>query len=53
MNVASRVFLKDFFGLLPDYNFYRLLPHGMIRLSYNAYHEIFKFQNIVAIRDKM
>ena len=47
----SHVLMKDFYDQLPDFNFYRLLPSGMAPLG--AYrpltHEIFGFQNIVAI----
>jgi len=52
MNVTSRVFLKDFYDLLPGYSFYRLLPEGLLPLvNYRPLtHEIFAFQNIVAMR---
>lgn len=52
MNVASRSFFKDFWDLLSDYDLYRLLPDGKVRIeSYTAvYCEIFAFQNIVALR---
>lgn len=52
MNVSSRVFFRDFWQLLADYDLYRLLPKGMIRLKrYGPMDcEIFAFQNIVAIR---
>lgn len=50
MNVFSRCFLKDFIELLPEYDFYRLLPSGMIPLKYSPLNsEIFAYQNIVAI----
>lgn len=51
MNVASRAFFKDFWELLADYDLYRLLPDGPVRIhSYSAvYCEIFAFQNIVAL----
>lgn len=51
MNVASRVFFKDFWTILSKYNFYRLLPNGMIRIDkYNPlYCEMYAYQNIVAI----
>lgn len=54
MNVASRSFFKDFWDLLADYELYRLLPDGKIRIeTYSAvYCEIFAFQNIVAIRKR-
>lgn len=52
MNVIARTFFKDIADLLPDYDFYRLLPDGPCALGpYNvAAFEIFAFQNIVAIR---
>ena len=52
MNVYSRVFFRDFYELLVNYNFYRMLQDGLIFLGdYNPiYQEIFAYQNIVAIR---
>ncbi len=52
MNVVSRVFMKDFFSLLPAYRFFRLLPNGAIPFDvYDArFMEIFAFQNIACIR---
>jgi FkbM family methyltransferase len=51
MNVSSRTYFRDFWELLPNYDFYRLLPDGMAKIeSYNpVYCEIFAYQNIVAI----
>lgn len=53
MNVYGKVFLKDFYDLLPNYTFYRLLPDGLGPLGpYRPVtHELFAFQNIVAIRN--
>jgi hypothetical protein len=52
MNIISRVFFKDFFDVLPNYIFYRLLPGGKL-LEIKEYSplncEIFAFQNIIAI----
>jgi FkbM family methyltransferase len=50
MNVASRCFFKDFMSILEGYEFYRLLPNGMIRINKYTplYCEIFAYQNIVA-----
>jgi FkbM family methyltransferase len=52
MNVISRTFFKDIIDMLPGYDFYRLLPDGLLALG--AYKildfEIFAFQNIVAIK---
>lgn len=51
MNVISKVFFKDFWDLLQDYRFYRLLPHDMLRIEkYCPIEcELFAYQNIVAI----
>lgn len=51
MNVLSRTYFRDFWELLPNYDFYRLLPDGMAKIdSYNPiYCEVFAYQNIVAI----
>lgn len=51
MNVISRTFFKDFWDILPNYEFYRMLPDGLVKI--NRYEpvfcEIFAYQNIVAI----
>jgi FkbM family methyltransferase len=51
MNVASRTYFRDFWNLLSNYDFFRLLPSGMIQIDkYSAVQtEIFAYQNIVAI----
>jgi FkbM family methyltransferase len=50
MNVVSRVFFKDFYDLLPNYKFYRMLRDGLVALDpYSAIDcELFAFQNVVA-----
>lgn len=50
MNVVSRVFFKDFWDFLPDYDFYRMLPDGLVPIKkYSPVScEIFAYQNIVA-----
>jgi FkbM family methyltransferase len=52
MNIASRVFFKDFYDLLSDYDLFRLMPYGFLPIkNYDPkIHEIFAFQNIVAFR---
>lgn len=52
MNVYSRVFLRDFYELLPAFEMYRLLPHGAIPLGeYRSVAcELFGYQNLVAVR---
>ena len=51
MNIVSKVFLKDFYELIPNYRFYRLLRQGLGPLDpYSSLAcEIFAFQNIVAL----
>lgn len=52
MNIYSRVYLHDFLSLLRNFEFFRLLPDGMVPLGkYRALtHELFAYQNIVAVR---
>lgn len=54
MNAFGKIFMKDFVDLLSGYTFYRLMPNGFMALG--AYrpitHEIFGFQNIVAVSKK-
>ena len=50
MNVITRVFLTDFFALLPGFAFYRLLPDGWIPITDRPMENVFAFQNIVAVR---
>lgn len=54
MNIMSRSFLKDFYEVLPQYNFYRLGTGKLIPLGkYASLNEIFKFQNILAIHQSL
>lgn len=54
MNIISRVFLKDFYDILKDYNIYRLDSNRLIPLfEYNSTNEIFKFQNFLAVNKKI
>jgi len=49
-NVYSRVFLRDFYLLLNDFEFYRLKKDGVVCLGkYNPVNEIFTAQNIIAL----
>lgn len=51
MNVYTGTFLHHFRQVLPNFQFYRLLPHGLIPLdTYRPLEqEIFGFQNIVCV----
>lgn len=54
MNVVSRTFLKDFYEVLPNFSFYRLLPNKLLPLGkYDPINEVFKIQNIVALSDEL
>ncbi len=52
MNVVSRCFFKDFYEILPGYDFYRMFSDGLVSLgSYKPLMcELFAYQNIVAVR---
>lgn len=54
MNVYSRTFFKDFIDCLPGFSFYRLMPRGLYPMGHYkpSTHELFSFQNILAIRDE-
>lgn len=50
MNVCSRIFLRDYYELLDGFTFYRLSEDRLVPLgTYSPRHEIFQFQNILAI----
>lgn len=51
MNISSRTYFRDFWKMLPNYDFYRLLPDGMAKIEkYSPVScEIFAYQNIVAL----
>ncbi|MEQ9098763.1 FkbM family methyltransferase [Imperialibacter sp.] len=52
MNIVSRVFLKDFYDLLKGYKFFRISSKGLLPLgSYNTRNEIFRMQNILAVKE--
>lgn len=53
-NVMSRVFLRDFYAILPGFEFFRLHRDGLINLgNYATRHEIFQFQNILALTSSL
>ena len=49
MNFASRVFFRDFWDYLPNYDFYRMIPGGLLPIKRYSpvLCEIFAYQNIV------
>jgi FkbM family methyltransferase len=51
VNIVKRRFLKDFYELLDGFTFYRLDTNELIELGeWQPIHEIFMFQNIIAIQ---
>ncbi len=50
MNIVSKASFRDFWELLPSYDFFRMLPDGLVPIeAYNPIHcEIYGYQNIVA-----
>ncbi|MCI0559293.1 MAG: FkbM family methyltransferase, partial [Nitrososphaera sp.] len=51
MNIASRVFFKDFWSFLSEYDFFRMVPDGLVPITVYSplLCEIFAYQNIVAL----
>ncbi len=50
IDVAVRVFLKDFYEILPGFEFYRIGQGFLVKLSeYDPINEIFRLHNILAI----
>lgn len=53
-DVYTRVFLRDFFEMLPGHKFFRLGTNELISLSrYGVAHEIFRFQNVLAVNNNL
>lgn len=51
VNIVKRRFIRDFYELLNGFEFYRLDQNRMIPMgTWHADHEVFRFQNIVAIQ---
>lgn len=51
VNIVKRRFLKDYYEILIDYDLYRLDENRLITLNdWQPIHEIFMFQNILAIK---
>lgn len=51
-SIEARIYLKDFFMLLPKYDIYRILQNGIRKLAYSEYIEIFLPTNYLAILKK-
>jgi FkbM family methyltransferase len=54
MNIISRIFLRDYYEFLKNYNIYRIDTEKIIPLfEYNTDNEIFKYQNFLAINKSL
>lgn len=51
-SIESRIFIKDFFRILPGYTIYRILPKGLEKLVYSEYTELFLTTNYLAVLNK-
>ncbi len=51
-NIVSRSFLRDFYCLLKNYSFFRILRDGLYEIPYDVHNEIFLYQNIVALNQE-
>lgn len=51
LNVYSRTYFRDFWEMLPNYDFYRLLPTAIVKIDqYSPLTcEIFAYQNVIAV----
>ena len=51
VNIVKRRFIKDFYDRLPEFEFFRLDKDRLITMKeWSPNHEVFRFQNIVAVR---
>ena len=52
MDAISKVHFRDICGILSEYDFYRMLPDGLVPMGpYKPLlYELYAYQNIVAIR---
>lgn len=54
MHVYSRIFLKDYYDLLSDFDIYRIGNNKLIDIrEYSTNYEIFRFQNILCVNNKL
>jgi FkbM family methyltransferase len=49
-SIEARIFMKDFFNLLPQYDIYRILQNGIRKVQYSEYAELFLTTNYLAVR---
>jgi len=54
-NIFSKTFFYDYYQILPQYKFYRIMPGDKLYPlgEYTSSHEIFRYQNILAINNSL
>lgn len=51
-NISSRTYFKDFFSILPNYHFFRILPGGIRKIKrYSPELEVFSTSNYLAVNN--
>jgi hypothetical protein len=54
-NIFSKTFFRDYYRILKDYKLYRIMPQNRLLPmgEYDSSHEIFRYQNILAIHNSL
>ncbi|WP_370089239.1 FkbM family methyltransferase [Ekhidna sp.] len=52
-HLISKVFLREFFDILRDYNIYRVLQDGIYKITYNERYEVFMNSNYFALKKRI
>jgi len=54
-NIVSRSFIHDFYKILPQYHFFRIMPKNKLYAmgEYTSANEIFRYQNILAVNTSL
>jgi len=54
-NIFSKTFFYDYYKILPQYKFYRIMPGNRLFPlgEYISAHEIFRYQNILAVNNSL
>jgi FkbM family methyltransferase len=49
----TRIFIKDFFDILPEYQIYRIVQNGIREIKYSEYTELYFLTNYIAIHNSI
>jgi FkbM family methyltransferase len=54
-NIFSKTFFYDYYKILKEYKLYRIMPQNKLLFmgAYNSSHEIFRYQNILAVHNSL